>query len=63
MSVALPSDKRIEINQLPCALLERQPFTICQVVSIFSKTTFGANGHAQLWQLCHVIQSNMLNIY
>ena len=38
-------------------------FTVSQVMSLLCKTTFYANGHAQLCQLCHVIQSYMLNVY
>ena len=32
-------------------------------MSFLGKTNFCANSHAQLCQLCHVIQSDMLNIY
>ena len=50
MSVSLPSNKCIEIQQLAHALLLSQPI-LC------------AHGHAQLCQLCHVIQSDMLSLY
>ena len=50
MSVSLPSNKCIEIQQLAHALLLSQPI-------------FCAHGHAQLCQLCHVIQSDMLSLY
>ena len=33
------------------------------VLSFLCKTTFCANGHAQLCLLCHVIQRNTLNVY
>ena len=32
-------------------------------MSFLGKTNFFANGHSQLWQLCHVIQSDMLTVY
>ena len=59
MSESLPSDKLLEIKQLPHCLLQRQPVTFHQVMSFWSKTTFCANGHAQLCQLCH---SDVLNV-
>ena len=44
-------------------LLQRQPVTGHQVMSFFSKTTFHANGQAQLIWLYHVIHSDMLRLY
>ena len=62
MFVSLSSNKPLEIQQLAHALFLRQPVTICQVFSILGKTTFCANGHSQLNQLCCVIQRNILNV-
>ena len=62
MPVSLPSDKHIEIQHLAHALLQGQPITVHKVMSVLGKTTFHANGHAQLCQLCSVIQSDMLNV-
>ena len=59
MSVSLPSDKHIEIQQLANALLQRQPITVQQVMAFL--TTSCASGHAQHCWLCHDIQSDILN--
>ena len=44
-------------------LLLRQSFTVHQVMSFLGKTMFCGNGHVQLHWLCHVIRSDMLNVY
>ena len=44
-------------------LLLRQSITAQQVMSFLGKTTLCASGHAQLYWLCYVIQSDMLNVY
>ena len=62
MSVSFLSDKLLQIQQLAHPLLQMQPVTVHQVISSLGKTTFCANGHAQLCQLCHVIQSDMLDV-
>ena len=41
----------------------RQPVTVNQVMFFSGKTAFCASGHMQLFQLCHVFQSDMLNVY
>ena len=63
MCVSLLSNKLLEIQQLAHDLLQRKPITVHQAMSILHKTTFCAHGQAQLCQLCHVIQSIMLNVY
>ena len=63
MSVSLPSDKLVEIQQLVHSLLQRQPLTVHQVMSILGNTTICNSGHVQLCQLWHVIWSDMLNVY
>ena len=55
MSVSLPSDTLLKIQQLAHSLLQTQPVTFNQVVSFLGRTTFCANGYAQLFQLCCVI--------
>ena len=32
-------------------------------MSLLGKANFCANGHSQLWRVCHVIQSDMLTVY
>ena len=63
MFISLPSDKLIETQQLAHALLQRQPVTVHQVMSLLGKTTLCAIEHAHLCWLCHVIQSGILNVY
>ena len=63
MSVSLWSNKLTEIQQLAHALLQRWPVTIHQVMLFLGKTTFCANGHAQLRWLCCVIQIDMFNVH
>ena len=55
MSASLAPDK--------FSLLQTQPVTVCQVMSLLGKANFCVNGHSQLWRLCHVIQSDMLTVY
>ena len=59
----LPSDKLLEIQQLPHSLLHMQHIMVHMVIFFWGKITFCANGHAQLCQLCCVIQSNILYVY
>ena len=63
ISLSLPSDKLLEIQQLAHSLLQRQPVAVHQAMSFLGKAIFCANGLAQLCQLCSVIQSSMLNVY
>ena len=64
MSVSLPSVKLLEVQQLVVhSFLQRELDAVHQVMSFLGETTFCANGHAQLWQLCNIIQSDMLNVY
>ena len=44
-------------------LIQRQPITLCQVMAFLSKTIFCVKGHANHCWFCHVIQSDMLNVY
>ena len=36
---------------------------MCWVMSFLDKANVCANGHSQLWRLCHVIQRDMLTVY
>ena len=63
MYVSLPSDKCCEIQHLPCAMLLRPAGVVPQVMFFLGKTTFCANGHAQLQWLCHFLLSKMLSVY
>ena len=63
MSVSLSSDKLLKIWQLATSLLQTQSVTVHQIMSFLGKTSFCASGNAQLHHLCHVIQSDMLNVY
>ena len=63
MSVSLPPDKLADIQQLALSLLQTQPFMVHQVMIFLGKANFCANGHSQLWRLCHVIQSDILTVY
>ena len=56
MSVSLPPDKCLEIQQLAYSLLQRQPVTVHDVLSFLGKSTICRNGHPQLCQLFCVIQ-------
>ena len=62
MSVSLSPDTLADIQQLALSLLQTQPVTVCQVMSLLGKANFCANGHSQLWRLCCVIQSDMLTV-
>ena len=55
-------DKLADIQQLALSLLQRQPVTVHQVTSFLGKAILCASGHLQLWQLCHVIQSDILTV-
>ena len=59
----LPSEKLLEIQQLAHDLLQRKSVKVYWVMSFLGKTTFCASGHTQFYQLCHVIQSDMLIVY
>ena len=59
MSVYFPSDKLADIQQLALSLLQTQPVTVCRVMYFLGKANLCANGHSQLWTMCHVIQSDM----
>ena len=48
LSVSLLSDKPLDVQQFAHSLLQRQPVTVHHVMFFWSKTTFCANGHAQL---------------
>ena len=63
MSVSLPPEKLADIQQLALSLLQTPHVTGCKVMSFLGKANFCTNGHSQLWQLCHVIQSDMLSVY
>ena len=63
MLVSQTSDKLLEIQQFAHSLLQMQSVTFCQVISFLGKNTFCANGHAKIYQLYHVINSDMLNVY
>ena len=63
MSVSLPLDKLAEIQQLAFALLQTPHVTVHKVMSFLGKANFCINGHSQLRDLCHVIQSDMLSVY
>ena len=62
MSVSLPPDMVADIQQLAVSLLQNQHVTVCRVMSFLGKVNFCTNGHSQLWQLHHVIQSDMLTV-
>ena len=63
MSVSLPPDKLVDIQQLALSLLETTHVTVCKVMSFLGKANFCTNGHSQLHCLCCVIQSDMLSVY
>ena len=63
MSVSLPPDKLIDIQQLALSLLRTPHVTVCKVMSFLGKANFCTNGHSQLHRLCRVIQSDMLSVY
>ena len=63
MSVSLPPEKLANIQQIDLSLLQNQHITVCRVISFIGKANFCTNGHSQLQQLCHVIQTDMLTVY
>ena len=63
MSVSLPPDKLVDIQQLALFLLCTPHVTVHKVMSFLGKANFCTNGHSQLWHLCHVIQSDMLSVF
>ena len=62
-SISLLPDKPAYIQVFVHSLLHTEPARVNQVMSFLGKGCFCANGHLQLWWLCHVIQNNMLTIY
>ena len=62
-SVSLPPDKLADMQHLAHSLLQSQHVMVCRVMSFLGKANFCTNGHSQLWHLCCVIQSDMLNVY
>ena len=63
MSVSLPPDKLVDIQQLALSLLQTQPVTVNQAMFFLGKANFCGGGNSQLWQLYHVIQIYMLTVY
>ena len=63
MLVSLPPDKLADIQQLALSLLHTPHVTVRKVMSFLGKANFCINGHSHLWQLCRVIQSDMLSVY
>ena len=63
MSVSSPPDKLADIQQLALSLLQSQHVTFCKVMSFLGKTKVCTSGHSLKWDLCHVIQSDMLHVY
>ena len=63
MSLSWLPDKIADILQLTLSLLQTRPVTVHQVMSFLEKANFCANGHSQLWRLCHVMESDMLTVY
>ena len=63
MSVSSPPDKLADIQQLALFLLQSQHVTVHKVMSFVGKANFCTNGHSQLQDLWHVIQSDMLHVY
>ena len=63
MLVSLPPDKLADIQQLALSLLHTPHVMVRKVMSFLGKANFCINGHSQLWQLCRVIQSDMLGVY
>ena len=62
-SISSSPDKLAGIQQLALSLLETQPVTVHWFMSFLCKANFCANGHSQLWRMCHVIQIDMLTVY
>ena len=56
------SAKLLKIQYLAHSLLWTQPILVCQVISFLGKANFCANRHAQLCQLCCILESNLLNV-
>ena len=63
MSVSLLPDKLADIQQVGLSLLHNKHLIVHMVMSFLGKANFCTNGHSQLWQLCWVIQSDMLTVY
>ena len=63
ISVSVPSDELLEIHLLAHSLLQRQPVTVHNVMSFLGKMTFCVDRHTQIHKFCHVIQSDVLNVY
>ena len=63
MSASLPSEKPKKIQQFLHALLKRQCITVNQAVSSLGETCLLCHWICKHLPLCHVIQSDMLNVY
>ena len=63
MSVSLPPDKLVDIQQLALSLLWTPHITVHKVMSFLGKANFCTSGHSQLHHLCCVIQSDMRSVY
>ena len=63
MSVSLPPDKLVDIQHLALSLLQNQHVTVHRAMYFLGEANLCTNGQSQLWNLCHVIQSDMLYVY
>ena len=63
MSVSLSPGKLAGIQHLALSLLDTQPCYSHQVMSFLGKANFCASGCSQPWQLCHIIQGDILTVY
>ena len=63
LSVSLPPDKLVDIQQLALSLLQSQHLKVHRVMSFLGKANFCNNGDSYLWHLCCVIQNVMLHVY
>ena len=61
--LSLSDNKLLKRQQLVHSLLQTPPVTVCHIMSCLSKTNICTCGHAQLCWLCHIIQSDIFNVY